>query len=219
MLKRIKGIHCETQRLKTDLETLYGFTNVDIFPNFRFFHFTPKRVCSNKLRLVFMARIMLQKGLDWIFNLADYIVSHDLYDKISMTFYGQINESDKDYFLENVSKYDFVDYSGALQPNEIYETLCQYDCMLLPTHFYTEGLPGSIVDAYISGIPVIATNWINAKEFIDNGKSGYIIPFDNGKDELIASVLKLYNDRKLLQSMQYYVLRKRIQFAPPKINF
>jgi glycosyltransferase involved in cell wall biosynthesis len=219
MLKRIKGIHCETQRLKTDLETLYGFTNVDIFPNFRFFHFTPKRVCSNKLRLVFMARIMLQKGLDWIFNLADYIVSHDLYDKISITFYGQINESDKDYFLENVSKYDFVDYGGALQPNEIYETLCQYDCMLLPTHFYTEGLPGSIVDAYISGIPVIATNWINAMEFIDNGKSGYIIPFDNGKDELIASVLKLYNDRKLLQSMQYYVLRKRIQFAPPKINF
>jgi len=85
MLKRIKGIHLRNAATKkADLETLYGFTNVDIFPNFRFFHFTPKRVCSNKLRLVFMARIMLQKGLDWIFNLADYIVSHDLYDKISI---------------------------------------------------------------------------------------------------------------------------------------
>lgn len=29
--------------------------------------------------------------------------------------------------------------------------------MLLPTHYYTKGLPCSIVDAYIAGIPVIAT--------------------------------------------------------------
>lgn len=217
MLRSIKGIHCETMRLKSDLETLHGFNNVDIFPNFRFFDYKPQRINSNRLRLVFMARVMLQKGIDWIFYLSDYIMNNGMDDKISITFYGQINEEDSDYFLENVSKYNFVDYKGALQPDEIYETLSKYDCMLLPTHFYTEGLPGSIVDAYISGIPVIATEWLNAHEFIENGKSGFIIPFENGEDDMIEYVLKLNENRNLLYEMQSYVLRKRIEFAPPKI--
>lgn len=217
MLKRIKGIHVETNRLKNDLESRYGFENVDIFPNFRFFDFTPNQVHAKELRLVFMARIMREKGIDWIFALADYIEDHELSKRISITFFGQINEADKSYFFENVSKYEFVEYIRALQPEEIYETISHYDCLLLPTHFYTEGLPGSIVDSYISGLPVIVTDWLNAREFVDNGKSGFIIPFHNGESKLIENVLRLLYDRDLLSTMKSYALSKRSSFAPPQI--
>ena len=218
MLGRIKGIHAETQRLKKELEEYYEFKNVDIFPNFRFFDFNPKPTESKKLRIVFMARIMKQKGLDWIFCLADYIVENGLQEKVSITFFGQEADEDKEYFEGKVKQYDFVEYCGHLQPELIHETLSQYDVMLLPTHFYTEGLPGSVVDAYISGIPVIVTEWKHSHEFVDDGKSGFIVSFEDGIQQLIDKVLLLEKDRELLRQLKTNALVKRMEFAPPKLE-
>lgn len=218
MLSRIKGIHTETKRLKKELEDYYHYKNVDIFPNFRFFEFTPKPSESEKLRIVFMARVMRQKGLDWIFDIADYISEHNLQYKYSITFFGPETEEEKEYFENNVAKYDFAEYKGTLQPKEIHETLSKYDVMLLPTHFYTEGLPGSVVDAYISGIPVIVTEWKHSHEFVDEGKSGFIVPFENGKQQMIDRVMSLEEDRTLLRKMKANALIKRMEFAPPKLD-
>ena len=88
MLSRINGIHAETKRLKDELEEYYHFKNVDIFPNFRFFDYEPKHSESKKLRIVFMARVMKQKGIDWIFKLAEHIATNKLQEKYSITFYG-----------------------------------------------------------------------------------------------------------------------------------
>lgn len=218
MLSRINGIHAETKRLKNELEDYYGFNNVDIFPNFRFFEFNPKSSESKKLRIVFMARVIKQKGLDWIFDLADYISEHKLQDKYSITFFGPETDDEKEYFESNVAKYEFVEYRGPLQPEEIYETLSKYDVMLLPTHFYTEGLPGSIVDAYISGIPVVVTEWKHAHEFVEDGITGFIVPFENGSRQMIDRVLLLERDRDLLRKLKTNALVKRKEFAPPKMN-
>lgn len=214
MLKHIKGIHVETKRLKNDLEQIYGYKNVDIFPNFRFFDFKPIRTESFKLRLVFMARINKMKGLDWIFNLANYISDNKISDKVSITFYGPVFQEDSEYFHSSIAKYDFVSYKGILHPEAIYRTLSQYDIMLLPTHYYTEGLPGSVVDAYISGIPVIATEWKHAREFINDGVNGFIIPFKNGQDALIEKVMYLMRNPQDLVQMQMNALHKRQDFTP-----
>ena len=219
MLKHISGIHTETSKLKNELEANYAFSNVDIFPNFRFFDFVPEYSESDKLRLVFMARINKMKGLDWIFNLAGYLSDNNLAEKVSVTFYGPINEDDKEYFFDGVKKYDFVEYKGVLQPDEIHKTLNEYDVMLLPTHYYTEGLPGSVMDAYISGLPVIVTDWKHAREFVDDGKSGYIIPFERGEQALIDRVIVLFENRDLLKELRQGVLTRRKSLSIPSIDF
>ena len=218
MLAHIEGIHSETKQLKSELESIYHLNNVDIFPNFRFFDFMPERTTSDSLQIVFMARVKKMKGLDWVFHLGDYLIRNNLTENYSISFYGPIIKDDKDYFFENLNKYPFMKYKGVLQPSDINETLAKYDVMLLPTHYYTEGLPGSIVDAYISGIPVIATEWKHAHEYIDNGKSGFIVSFNNGENELIESVIRLHNNRQLLNAMKDYVLIKRNEFAPPLLS-
>lgn len=214
MLRHIEGIHAETKKLKSDLEKNYGYKNVDIFPNFRFFDFNPHREQTPVLRLVFMARVNRQKGLDWIFKLAEYIDDSNLSEKISITFFGPINPEDKEYFEKECARFDFVSYKGELQPEEIYKTLGNYDVMLLPTHYYTEGLPGSIVDAYISGIPVIVTEWKHAHEFVDDGVNGYIIPFEKGEDALIDRVTHLSSNADELQRLQRNALKHRNIFTP-----
>lgn len=219
MLTRIVGIHVETNRLLRELKDYYHFENVDVFPNFRFFEFNSIiRHASDKLRVVFMARINQRKGLDWMFELADTIEQQSKQDRFSITFYGPIHEEDRAYFFSNLEKHSVAEYKGVLQPDEIHGTLSNYDVLLLPTHFYTEGLPGSVVDAYIAGIPVIATEWKHSHEFIDDEKSGYIVPFENGQKVLIEKVLLLEKDRNLLHQLQANAMQKRMEFAPPSLE-
>mgnify|MGYP002239410386 CR=1 FL=1 len=56
-----------------------------------------------------------------------------------------------------------------------YRTLCRYDIMLFPTYWYGEGFPGIVMDAYIAGLPLIASDW-NINTEVITEKTGIIIP-------------------------------------------
>lgn len=200
--KKIRAFLPEMINVDNDLKSMFGFTNSEVFPNFRHFDaFESTNHEDESLKLVFMARINKKKGYETIFQLAQLINDNNY--NISITFYGPIEEPDKINFLEGVERLNkVVDYRGALQPSEIYKTLSQYDVMLFPTTYYTEGFPGTILDAYISGIPVVATDWKHAREFISEGKTGFIVPFENGQDDFNQKVLQLYRDRALLTKMK-----------------
>ena len=218
-LSKIAGIHCETKSMKGFLEKEYGFDNVDVFPNFRINDYIPiSHHEDGILKLVFMARVIKNKGLDLIFELGNKVIESGLHNHIIIDFYGPQQNEDDDiaYFNSNIVKYDFMEYHGPLEPSEIYSTLDKYDAMLLPTHFYTEGLPGSLLDAYISGIPVIVTKWKHATEFVDDGETGIIIPFDDDGTVLTAAIMKLYNNPDLLVRMKRNALVKWHEFSSEK---
>ena len=216
-LASIAGVHCETQFMKNALENEYGFKNVDVFPNFRINDFIPTMHHEeNRLKLVFMARVIKKKGLDLIFKLGDAIIRDNL--PITIDFYGpqQNDENDVEYFDSNIVNYPFMKYHGPLEPEDIYLTLEKYDAMLLPTHFYTEGLPGSVLDAYISGIPVIVTKWKHATEFVEDGKSGIIIPFEDDGTALSKAVMTIYKGNALLSYMKEEAKKKWFDFSAEK---
>lgn len=201
--RKIKAFLPEMKKVDTDLKTLLGFQNSKYFPNFRKVEYmaVAENKVSESLHLVFMARINKKKGYRTIFNFAE-IIKNKSY-KIVIDFYGPIEENDKIDFLSLVDKYsNIVKYHGVLNPNDIYSTLSKYDIMLLPTTYYTEGFPGSILDAYIAGIPVIVTNWMHAQEFVKDGKTGFIVPFDDPQYEFNKKIMELYNNRERLKSMK-----------------
>ena len=107
MLSKIKGIHAETQRLKTELEEYYDFSNVDIFPNFRFFDskaLQKSKKNNDVLKIVFVSRVEKSKGLDTLFEVAKIINDSGLSKKISIDFYGQKKDS---YYEQNLSNIEF----------------------------------------------------------------------------------------------------------------
>ena len=214
LLSSIAGIHCQTRELCETLKKKYGFSNVDVFPNFRITDFksTPYHT-SGVLKLVFMARINKLKGLDNIFFIGELIKKAGL-DTVFIDFYGPIYEEDKLYFEQNLKKYSFMRYVKSLDPSEIYPTLEQYDAMLLPTHYYTEGFPGSILDAYISGIPVIVTKWKYATEFVEQGQSGLIVPFDDNGTEMFREICRINKDEDLLKNLKKGASVKWREYSP-----
>lgn len=214
MLKRICGIFTETMLMRSALHENYGFDNVTLFPNFRFTSFIPKEHHEDgKLRLVFLARINKMKGLDVVFSLASYLKDKRLERNVSIDFYGPIYQPDKDYFFGELKKYDFLAYKGELQPDRIDETIEKYDVMLLPTHYYTEGLPGSVVDAYMSGIPIIVSKWKHAEEFVKDGETGFIVPFENGEEVLCEKVEMLLQNPILLSKMKRMAYQESFRYT------
>ncbi|MCM1021753.1 MAG: glycosyltransferase family 4 protein [Muribaculum sp.] len=216
LLKRIKRILAETTNTKSGLEHKYGFKNVDVLYNFRITDFNPhtkfcKREPSDKLRLVFMARIDPKKGLNTIFNLCEYIREKDIRN-ILIDFYGPIDPSVNGYFQEWVNSYDFVNYNGCLEPYDIYKTICAYDMLILPTQYYTEGLPGTIIEAYISGLPVLVTEWEHSREFVIDGETGIIIPFYDNQIAFNKAILEISRNYEKLSRLKAGAIEFSKQF-------
>lgn len=86
------------------------------------------------------------------------------------------------------------------QENAI-EFLSQLDLYVFTCHHnYTENQSRSIIEAQLLGIPCIAPNEGNFPNMIWHGRTGYLY---NNIEECYEYILKLYNDRDLLNILQY----------------
>lgn len=89
-----------------------------------------------------------------------------------------------------------------MSQSDIPKILEKYDAMLFPTHYPTEGIPGSVIDAYISGIPVVASEWTYARELIEDGKTGKIIPFEDNQEAFNLACESLLKEDGILSQMK-----------------
>jgi len=217
LLSKIRGIFTESEQLKSLLIKKYKFNNVTVFQNFRIHSFIPsfsqKSDDFDDFKIVFMARINRMKGIDAIFRLAEHIDNqYGKYHQIVIDFWGPIEQKDEEFFRKKVDEFTFINYKGILDPEQIYTTLNTYDLSVLPTKYITEGFPGTILDSYISGIPVIVSNWKYAPEFVEQGKTGFIFDL-NKEDEFYYFVNKLYRDRKILLEMKQNAFKKSKMYS------
>ena len=217
MLSHIKGMFLENSSVYKEMKERYSLQNVYISSNFRIHSFVPLvSFNQNQFRVVFMSRIMMEKGIDTVFLLAKKLSEKYMEGQVIIDFYGQIAEKDKIYFEEQVRENSIISYKGELAPVEIYQTLTTYDLLILPTKYMTEGFPGAILDAYISGIPVVVSNWNNSREYVDDGKTGYICDVNNVND-FYDKIEYLYMNRSLLEQMKVFAHEKSKEFHADKI--
>lgn len=212
MLKRVKNLFVQTDNLCQNLRVA-GFQNVHLLNNFRLVDFPEIKLddkITNIQKLVFMARVHPLKGVDTIFKIDQEIRRLNL-KNISIDIYGPIAQEYKGLFFERLKKSN-VKYLGSVEPVKVYHTLTKYDLLLFPTQYYTEGFPGSILDAYISGIPVIATEWLNAHEFIVADQTGYIVEFNN-EEAFIDKVISIIKTPIKPKQIKENILNKRNEYS------
>ena len=213
LLNQIKGIYPQTKELTETLVTNYSFNNVLQLHNFRYYkEFEKKGFLNDPLRLVFMARINHQKGVNTLFKLSEKLVEIGLED-ISIDLYGQVQENYKVEF-ENLlnTKKGNINYCGVLEPNNITTVLKEYDLFLFPTKYFTEGFPGSVLDSYIAEVPVIVARWKYADEFVINNESGIVCEFDDEKD-FINKTIDLITNREKLQQLNKTVKKEKYKYS------
>lgn len=193
-----------------------GLNNVRYLPNSKPIKYLPAKTfaASNPVRFVFLSRVMPEKGVDYIIEavrmLRDKGVENfqvDLYGKIDAAYRDKISAETK--LLSNLAYKGFLKLDTAAG----YDTLATYDMMLFPTYWHGEGFPGVILDAFIAGLPVIATEWNLNVDLIQDGYNGLIIPVhdaralaDAMKKVIVGQVdLKIMSERVQRDALQYDV--------------
>ncbi len=212
MLRHIEQICTETDLLKKRLQTEYGFEKVSRFDNFRYFDNSfVENHQKGTLKVVFCARVERVKGIETLLQMAQFF--HEKYsDRISVDIYGKIPSSESGW-KDIIQNYPNVEYKGALKPEEIPSTLSKYDVSVLPTQYTGEGLPGTVIDAFVSGIPIIITEWQYAHEFIQDGVNGFVIPFGDCMDALNDKILYLLENEDKLSEMKRAAFESRSRFS------
>lgn len=89
----------------------------------------------------------------------------------------------------------------------------KYFALLFPTHFYTEGIPGTIIDAYAAGVPVISAKWESFSDVVDEGVTGIGYDFDNA-DQFEKILLEVAQNPNVLLNMKENCIRKAKDYIP-----
>lgn len=59
-----------------------------------------------------------------------------------------------------------------------------------------EGLPVNIIEAMISGLPLVVTNCRGQRELVEDGKNGYIVEIGD-VDSLVQKIINIYTDDRI----------------------
>lgn len=162
-----------------------GVTNVRFVSNFKPITYYPDleealaaRKSCEKTRFVFLSRIMPDKGCDYLLEAVRILNEKGLQNRFLIDFYGKIDASYKDDFLQKVNQYENTSYHGLLdlRTSEGYDTLATYHAMLFPTYWKGEGFAGVFIDAFIAGLPVLASDWAYNAEILSGEQLGIIYP-------------------------------------------
>lgn len=129
-------------------------------------------------RFVFLSRIMPEKGCDYILEAARQLNSQGLTERFSIDFYGRIDDGYIPAFETALASLPNVHYAGYLDLTQPagYDRLAEYDVMLFPTYWKGEGFAGVFIDAFIAGLPLIASEWAHNRQFLREGETALFIP-------------------------------------------
>lgn len=219
-LKAFHGIYVETHTMKHALEK-QKFGNVIVMPNCKKLRILTEDELiypdGMTLRLCTFSRVMKEKGIETAVETITQINTELGYTAFSLDIYGQVDSNQTEWFAELKRNFpEFVSYKGCVEADKSVDVLRHYAALLFPTHFYTEGIPGTIVDAYAAGIPVISAEWESYADVVEEGRSGIGYTFDDL--EQLKAVLKRVNEvPSILSGMKPFCLRKAAEYRSDKV--
>lgn len=203
-LSSLQRILVQGQCMVKELEKL-GLMNALHVPNSKPITFTPNIEADNddKIRFVFLSRVHPHKGIREIYEAAKILNNKGYSNGYTIDLYGKIEPSFTDEFNGYISKIENMNYLGFLNltNNDGYKTLSSYDVMLFPTYWGGEGFPGIVIDANMSGLPIIASDWNMNKEVILDGKTGFLIPTHD------AQALATQMEKFIIKEVDLYAMK------------
>ena len=187
-----KGNWMESHELEEKLQSL-DVENAIYLPNFKKLNVLEEKDLDKDyippFKFCIFSRVMKEKGVSDAINAVNRINSKYGKQIATLDIYGPVEDDYKGELFSLIeSSQNNCKYCGIIDSSKSVEALKSYFALLFPTHWKHEGIPGTIIDAFSAGIPVIARKWQYCTEMISNGKNGYYYDFD--KPELLIDVME-----------------------------
>jgi glycosyltransferase involved in cell wall biosynthesis len=189
VLRKSDAYLCETKYL-VDIAAKDEISPTFWFPNHREMPLLEAIPYRNECRrIAFLGLVRKEKGVEDLCNAAKNFVDTEI--DIYGPLFGDISEE----FMNGTQN---ITYKRSLDIDEIFDTLSQYDALILPS--YREGYPGVIIEAYGVGIPVITTNLPSLKEIVDENTGIFTTP--GSVDEITEAVNSLSSNNEFYLKLQ-----------------
>ena len=107
---------------------------------------------------------------------------------------------------------DITDFEEVVRLDKEYIT-DEYDILLFPTHWNTEGVPGILVEAKMAGVAVIASDRSYNSELIQVDKNEGVVIHQPYFSEMYKYIKKMYFDREYLQKIKEGSSQSRKRYA------
>lgn len=156
-----------------------GVRNVSTLANFKLIEPVERasEYTDMQYRFCTFSRVMEEKGISEAIQAVRELNEMLESQSISLDIYGPIDSTyEKDFMQLLDENRHCVRYMGVAKSECSVDVLKEYYALLFPTRWGGEGFPGTIIDAYASAIPVIASDWNANAELIRHGKQGLIYP-------------------------------------------
>lgn len=186
---QLAGNWSETMTEKKLLEDC-GLKNVRVIKNFKnLYPLEENELIYNSkkpFRFCTFSRVEEMKGIPNIVRIINEI-NHNHGEIIcTLDIYGYVMDNYKSDF--EILKNEFGDairYCGIVDFDKSVQVLKEYYMLLFPTKYYTEGIPGTILDAFSAGLPIICSEWESCYDIISS-EVGVVYEFNNDNALLLA---------------------------------
>lgn len=214
-LKRFDGIWVETSVMRNELKE-QGIENLTIVPNFKELTILESKdlhKSSTPIHLCIFSRIIEKKGIEDGIDAIREINTKKQKVVYTLDMYGPIDTSYTERFKSlKETLPDYIKYCGCVDAEKSTETLRKYDALLFPTKYEGEGHPGTIIDAYSAGLPVISAKWQSYSDFVDEGETG--LGYEQFKKEKLVELLEqIAETPNVLDEMRESCLKKAAQYS------
>ena len=149
---------------------------------------------GEKIKFLFMGRIMVEKGIDELFEAMQHLVSDGINCELNLLGFYEEN------YKEKIEKYEaegWLHYYGYQKDVRPY--IEESHCFVLPS--WHEGMANTNLECAAMGRPVITSNIHGCLEAVDEGLSGYLCQRQDA-DDLFKVMKKFsmlsYNERKAM---------------------
>ncbi len=219
-LKEFKGVYLQNQDAVEAFEDK-GFKNVYFISSF-----STKTLLTQEQQAIredyyknvaefkfcFFARVERTKGVLLACDCIKKIKEKHPNIPVSLDIFGEIKDPElKEELIQNCKEFPYISYKGVLG-NDAISILANYYCLLFPTYYHGEGTPHSVIEAFMAGLPVIASDWAYNKEVVSDNKTGLIFKLNTNElyEKIIWAInnsLKIgeFSKNCLLESKKYNI--------------
>ena len=151
------------------------------------FTIQPRAVPSTPLELLFVGRLVREKGV------LDLLEALSLVSGANLTIVGTELPTERDGVesaarsrAEEPDLIGRVRFLGAVPKDDMPAVVANCDAMVLPS--YREGVPRSLIEGFAAGRPAVATDVRGCRELVQDGVTGFLVPPRN--PDLLAAALR-----------------------------
>lgn len=169
--------------------------------------------------ILYFGRIAREKGVETLIDAFASVKRNGRHSSLKLKLAGRSNKGEWERLGKNIAVYgvDGIEFLGDLEFEPMQHLIRNSACVVVPSLWY-DNMPNTILEAFASGKPVIASNIGSLPETVQDGNTGFLFEPGNPED-LAGKIARLLDDPGTLQKLGKSARRMAETAYSPSVHY